>query len=174
MSLTRRHVLVLASGSLIGLSVARLTFGTHTIKMQGTSRGERVWFTPIGLAIAAGTTVRFVNRDPVNSHTATAYHPSLFGRPRRIPEGAEPWDSDFLLPEASFEVTLYRPGVYDFYCIPHEMAGMVGRIVVGLPTDKGWQDAALSAADLPDAALKAFPDVKAILNVGRIDPGHEP
>ena len=28
-------------------------------------------------------------------------------------------------------------GVYDYFCIPHEEAGMVGRIIVGSPTSAG-------------------------------------
>ena len=76
------------------------------IEMRGTARGERIWFSPQGLAVAAGTTIRFINRDPGNSHTATAYHPSLYGRTRRIPAAATPWDSDFLLPGDMFEIKL--------------------------------------------------------------------
>ena len=37
------------------------------------------------------------------------------------------------MPGESFAVELTEPGVYDYYCIPHEHAGMVGRIVVGGP-----------------------------------------
>lgn len=114
--------------------------------------------------------MHFVNRDPVNSHTATAYHPELFDRPARIPDGAAPWNSDFLLPDESFEVTLEVPGVYDYYCLPHEMAGMVGRIVVGRPSDLGWHGVAQDTDDLPEAALRAFPTVEAILDQSRIDP----
>lgn len=174
MTPTRRHVLALVSGSLLSLPAAHRAFAasTQTIEMRGTPRGERVWFDPIGLAVAPGTTIRFVNRDRVNTHTATAYHPKLFGRPRRIPEDARPWDSGFLLPQEGFEVTLRQPGVYDYYCIPHEMAGMVGRIVVGQPNNRGWQNAFGSAGDLPDAAAKAFPDVGDILLKGRIKPEH--
>jgi plastocyanin len=137
--------------------------------MSGTARGEHVWFRPQGLAVAPGTTLRFLNRDAGNSHTATAYHPDIYGRPRRIPEGAEPWDSGFLLPDEDFEVTLEQPGVYDFYCLPHEMAGMVGRIVVGQPGDLGFEGASQEAGDLPEAALTAFPSVEEILAAGRID-----
>lgn len=79
-----------------------------------------------------------------------------------------PWDSGFLLPEESFEVRLDHPGVYDYYCIPHEHAGMVGRIVVGRPGDDGWQGASATSDDLPDVALSGFPDVDAILNAGRV------
>ncbi|MEP1582407.1 MAG: plastocyanin/azurin family copper-binding protein, partial [Marinobacter sp.] len=103
------------------------------IKMQGTPRGERVWFDPKGVAVNPGATITFVNRDPGNSHTVTAYHPEYFDRVRRMPKAAKPFDSGYLLPNQKFSLTLTVPGVYDYYCVPHEMAAMVGRIVVGTP-----------------------------------------
>lgn len=174
---TRRKLIAAGGGALATLTAPRLARAhageTHgndgeLIEMRGTARGERVWFMPLGLAVAPGTRLRFVNRDAGNSHTATTYHPDLFERRRRIPVTAAPWDSGFLLPDESFEVTLEHAGVYDFYCIPHEMAGMVGRIVVGRPGDAGWEGPAEHAGDLPEAALSTLPPVGAILAAGRV------
>jgi len=134
--------------------------------MRGTKRGEHVWFAPYGVAVAPGTILRFVNRDPANAHTATAYHPANLDRPLRIPKGAEPWDSDYLLPGEMFDVRLTVLGVYDYFCQPHEFAGMVGRIVVGSPDTPGWQPASEEGGDIPEAALATFPAVDAILNDG--------
>mgnify|MGYP006377594757 FL=1 len=172
----RRQVLAVGGGGVVALIGPAFVLAgpVEEIRMQGTSRGEHVWFAPVGLAVAAGTTVRFVNLDPGNSHTATCYHPTLFDRPQRIPAGATPWDSDFLLPNDSFEVLLTLPGVYDFYCLPHEHAGMVGRIVVGTPGDAGWQGAATEAGDLSAVALDGFPSVEAILKAGRVMPPGQP
>ena len=136
--------------------------------MRGTARGERIWFSPRGLAVAPGTTLRFVNNDPGNSHTATAYHPANHDRARRIPAAAAPWDSDFLLPGDTFEVTLKVPGVYDYFCIPHEMAAMVGRIVVGRPGDPGWEGPAPATDDILPEALAALPEVGDILTSGHV------
>ena len=141
------------------------------IEMKGRPRGERVAFAPAGLGAAPGATIRFVNRDAGNSHTATAYHPDILDRPRRIPDAAQPWDSGLLLPDEEFEVTLTAAGVYDLYCQPHEHAGMVARIVVGRPDrDPGWQGPAADASDLPEAALAAFPPVDVILGRGAVMP----
>lgn len=137
--------------------------------MQGNTDGSHVWFDPVGLHIEPGQTVRWVNLDPGNSHTATAYHPNNFERPRRIPEGAEPWDSDYLLPDESFSVTLTVEGVYDFYCVPHEHAGMVGRIIVGQPGRSPAASVAAQAAGgdpLPEIALQAFPSIDEIMRCG--------
>lgn len=77
--------------------------------MSGRPDGSRVWFDPFGVLIQPGQTVRWTNLDKANSHTATAYAPANFDHPRRIPDGAAPFDSDYLLPDESFEVTLEVP-----------------------------------------------------------------
>jgi plastocyanin len=172
MRYNRRHVLALGGGGLAALAIpaASCAASLEVIEMRGSPRGEHVWFSPWGLAAAPGTTIRFVNRDPGNSHTATAYHPDILGRQRRIPEAAAPWHSDFLLPDEAFEVTLQAPGVYDYYCVPHEMAAMVGRIVVGTPADAAWTGAAGPSDDLSALALARFPAVEAVMRAGRIAP----
>ena len=171
MRLSRRHLLVLGGGlaTLGPLAGAGKAAGPEGIAMRGPPRGERVWFSPQGLAVAPGAVLRFVNRDPGNSHTATAYHPAVFDRQRRIPAGARPWDSGLLLPDQAFEVTLTLPGVYDYYCQPHEMAAMVGRIVVGRPGDPGWEGMAADSEDLMPEVLAAFPSLDAILASGRTE-----
>ncbi|WP_417727714.1 cupredoxin domain-containing protein [Roseovarius sp.] len=166
----RRELLTVGGGVIATLAFPRVVRATQveTVEMKGTARGEHVWFEPMGLAVASGTTLRFINRDPGNSHTATAYHPHIFDRQRRIPAGAAPWDSDFLLPNESFEVTLTAPGVYDYYCLPHEMAGMVGRIVVGQPATLGWEGPAGDSGDMEPEALAGFPSIEDILARGWI------
>jgi hypothetical protein len=59
--------------------------------------------------------------------------------------------------------------VYDYYCLPHEMAGMVGRIVVGQPGDAGWENVLPGHGDLPEAALAAFPSVEDIIASARVE-----
>ena len=84
--------------------------------------------------------------------------------PSRIPAEAEPWDSDYLLPQDEFSVVLTAPGIYDYYCRPHEMAGMVGRIVVGSAPEEQVPPA---TGDPPaDAAVAAFPPVTRIIAEG--------
>jgi plastocyanin len=96
------------------------------IVMRGNADGSLVWFEPAGVLVRPGQTVRWINKDPGNSHTSTAYHPGNDGRPLRIPNDAQPWDSDYLLPDQSFEAVLNAAGVYDYFCVPHEHAGMSG------------------------------------------------
>jgi plastocyanin len=147
--------------------------GAVEIRMRSDTLGTKVWFDPIGLLIEPGQTVRWVNA--ANVHTSTAYHPANDRHPLRIPEAAEPWDSGYLVePGDRFELTLMVPGVYDYFCAPHEMAGMVGRIIVGQPGGPGalpfdyfeGDPAARDWRAVPKMAQAAFPAIESILNEG--------
>ncbi|MBO6719251.1 MAG: hypothetical protein JJ913_14940 [Rhizobiaceae bacterium] len=157
----------LAAGLLAGNRVGAGA-GPVEIAMRGNADGSRVGFDPVGLHLDPGRTVRWVNLDAGNAHTATAYHPAIMDRPQRVPETAEPWDSDYLFPGEDFSLMLTVPGVYDYYCVPHEHAGMVGRIVVGEPqaTWSGYPDAPADGAALPEVALSGLPSVADILEHG--------
>jgi len=136
------------------------------ITMTGRPDGSKVWFDPLGVLIQPGQMIRWTNNDKGNAHTATAYAPDDYDHPRRIPEGAVAFDSDYLLPGESHEVTLEVPGVYDYYCIPHELSGMVGRIIVAEPGQTGFAD--YPEGDLPAAVLGGFPSIAEILEHGSI------
>jgi len=138
--------------------------------MHGRPDGSHVWFDPIGVHIQPGQSVRWTNLDAGNAHTSTSYHPAKFGRPLRIPNQAAAWDSDYLLPNETFMIQLTEPGVYDYYCQPHEHAGMVGRIIVGQPPqDTGLHlPTGTGDAALPQIALDAFPSIEEILQQGAV------
>jgi plastocyanin len=149
----------------------------EVIEMRSDLAGSRVWFDPIGLYVEPGTTVRWIVRE--NVHTTTAYHPHNEHHSLRIPETAAPWDSGFLVnPGDYFEVTLTVPGVYDYYCAPHEGAGMVGRVVVGKALGPGaesfdyWvgKPGTDDWSAVPEAAREAFPTVARILAERRVHP----
>ena len=136
------------------------------IRMRSDPRGQEVWFDPIGVRIEPGQTVRWIMASPGNPHTTTAYHPSNGNHSLRIPEAAAPWDSGFLFkPGDTFDVTLTVEGVYDYFCLPHEAAGMVGRIVVGRPGGPGAlafdyfvdRPATQAWLPVPEAARATFP-----------------
>jgi plastocyanin len=138
--------------------------------MMSDTLGTTVWFDPIGILVPPGSTVRW--HVHANVHTTAAYHPRNDHHSLRIPEKAEPWDSKFLVnPGDHFSVTLTVPGVYDYFCAPHEAAGMVGRIVVGQPSGPGTRPfdyfrgrpGTEAWVPVPDAAQKAFPSVDAIV-----------
>ena len=72
-------------------------------------------FDPPELTVAAGTTVRFVNRG-ANWHSVAAFDGSF--------------ESGRVEPGSSFTVRLDVPGEYDIICKHHGLRGMVGRITV--------------------------------------------
>ena len=144
--------------------------GFVEIRMRSDETGGRVWFDPVGLYVEPGTTVRWIVE--CNVHTTTAYHPRNDDHPLRIPEAAEPWDSGYLVnPGDAFEQAFEVPGVYDYYCKPHEAAGMVGRIVVGEATGPGARPFDYFREDpnppgwrsVPSAARAVFPETGRIL-----------
>ena len=175
---SRRRVLLAGGLSLSGWALSsspRAAEGVVEVRLQSDMLGTTVGFDPIGLHVAPGTTVRWVVE--ANVHTVTAYHPRNDQHSLRIPPEAEPFDSGFLInPGNAFELRLVSEGVYDYFCLPHEAAGMVGRIIVGrpggpgllpfdyfksLPEGRQWKD-------VPPAAQAAFPSVAAILQAGTV------
>jgi plastocyanin len=171
---SRRSFLTAGGLALASLAVPAVLRAARPveIRMLSTPRGEEAWFDPIGLRIEPGQTVRWIMASPGNPHTTTAYHPKNANHSLRIPEAAAPWDSGFLVtPAATFDVTLTVEGVYDYFCLPHEAAGMVGRIVVGRPGGPGTlpfeyfagRPATQAWISVPEAARAAFPSVSAIV-----------
>jgi plastocyanin len=169
MRVTRRQVLGTGGGLVAVLSLRSRALSADDaveIRMQGRDDGSQVWFDPIGILIKPGQTVRWTNLNSGNSHTTTAYNPANLDRPLRMPKAAKPWDSGYLLPNESFSAAFSQRGVYDYYCIPHEHVGMVGRIIVGGPETRGWIEQAGADGDLPEEALKAFPKIEDIMTRG--------
>jgi len=164
----------LAGVAIIGPASTALA-GTVEIKLVQTPDGK-TYFDPVGVHIAPGDTVRWIQVS--GFHSITAYHPKNDNHELRIPQAAQTWDSDILLGEspkanATFERVFTVPGVYDYFCKPHELAGMVGRIVVGEAGDgpgtkpfgyaphKHWKP-------VPEAARKALPSIAEIVQKGKV------
>ncbi|HET9669595.1 MAG TPA: plastocyanin/azurin family copper-binding protein [Casimicrobiaceae bacterium] len=119
------------------LVAAPASAATFEVSAVMSKDGAQVYFDPVGVRIQPGDTVRWIQVD--GYHSVTAYHPANGDRELRIPEPAEPWDTGMLLAKypakgSTFEHTFAIPGVYDYLYMPHEGAGMVGRIIVGEPT----------------------------------------
>jgi plastocyanin len=106
---------------------------------MGPTEPPFLYFDPTGLQIQSGDIVRFSVMSP--DHSITAFHPGI-GPRRRVPEGAEPFSSPILGPGAAWLYRFEQEGVYDVYCGPHFILGMVMRLVVG----------DLAEADVPEYA----------------------
>jgi plastocyanin len=174
-SAARRLLVACLAGSAVLVAAATAAAATVEVKLVQTPEGK-TYFNPSGIHIAPGDTIRWVQIS--GFHSITAYHPRNDNHELRIPETAEPWDSDILLADypkrgATFEHVFTVQGVYDYFCKPHEMAGMVGRVVVGEPgngpgtkpfgyaPDEHWKP-------VPDVARKALPPVDEIMQKGTV------
>ncbi|MFC4246025.1 plastocyanin/azurin family copper-binding protein [Natribaculum luteum] len=126
----------------LGASAVASTGLTQSATAQETPVVEmgNNYFDPIGLYVEPGATVRF--EIEAGSHSATAY-------PDRIPSDATAFDSG-TISEGSFEQTFETPGTYDYYCIPHESVGMVGRIVVDSPGGPA-EESPIPYGDVPES-----------------------
>jgi plastocyanin len=144
--------------------------GVIEIHMKNDASRVKDWFDPVGLHIMPGQTVRWILDEDV--HATAAFHPKNAMHSLRIPEGATPWDSGLMTTKGRyFDVTLTVEGVYDYFCLPHENDGMVGRIVLGKPSGPGtlpfdyFKGKPGTAGWLPVLAVarKMFPSVQQIM-----------
>jgi plastocyanin len=174
-SAARCFLAACVAGATILAGVGTAAAATVEVKLVQTPAGQ-TYFDPAGIHIAPGDRVRWIQIS--GFHSITAYHPRNDNHELRIPEAAEPWDSDILLADypkrgATFEQAFTVPGVYDYFCKPHEMAGMVGRVVVGEPgSGPGTKPFGYAPGEdwkpIPAVARKAFPPVAEILQKGTV------
>ncbi len=92
---------------------------------------NKLRFVPTEITIKAGDTVEWRNVQSI-PHTVTA-DPKRTANSRNVelPDGAEPFDSGWVMGGQSFRYTFRKPGVYRYVCLPHERAGMLGTVIVG-------------------------------------------
>jgi plastocyanin len=112
---------------------------TVTVEVKGTDADAR--FDPVVVKVKPDEVIQFVVRE--GWHTVTAYHPKN-RRPKRIPSAAKPFDSGLMAEGARWFLTIIHEGVYDYFCLPHEKIGHVGRIIAGSLDD---------AVNYPEAEL---------------------
>jgi plastocyanin len=114
--------------------------GSEFVEATTVKMTDELGYEPKQVKVEAGTTLTFENVGSIG-HTVTAYED-------KIPDGASyfasgGYDSEQAAKDAygneqggnvpkgeSYEVTLETTGTYEYYCIPHEMNGMVGTIKV--------------------------------------------
>jgi len=88
-------------------------------------------FTPAVVWVVSGATVAWEWTS--GSHSVTSYHPDNADHSLRVPSETSAFDSGVESAEATFEHTFETPGVYNYYCTPHEGLGMVGLVIVEGP-----------------------------------------
>ncbi|WIV66755.1 cupredoxin domain-containing protein [Natrialbaceae archaeon AArc-T1-2] len=156
------------------------------VSMETDDAEDTHHFVPHVVHLEEGGAVTWVIDS--GGHDTVAYHPDNAdllptASERRIPETAEPWESELLRTEGeTFELTFEEAGIYDYACTivehghgpergqgpighhpTHEETGMVGRVIVGWPDlDPDAQPALRSPPeDMPHTArreLEGFND----------------
>ncbi len=82
---------------------------------------KRFSFSPAELQVPTGTTVRWINKDPV-VHTSTS--------------DEEVWGSPAIAPGETFSYTFEEEGEYPYHCIPHPF--MKARVIVTTSGDESF------------------------------------
>ncbi|ELY89648.1 cupredoxin domain-containing protein [Natrinema altunense] len=100
---------------------------------------NRTEFTPAVYEVSAGDTVVWKNTSEAD-HTVTAYESGIPDEAEYFASGGyesqaaayEAWEDrgGRLGTRDTFEHTFEVPGTYEYFCIPHEGAEMIGEIVV--------------------------------------------
>ncbi len=87
-------------------------------------------FEPQEITVSVGDRVEWRNTGNI-AHTVTT-DPSKVADPNgvSVPSGVKPWDSGLLGADETFSRTFKKPGTYQYVCIPHEGARMVGTVIV--------------------------------------------
>ncbi len=87
-------------------------------------------YAPARMTVKVGDTVTWRNLDRM-IHTMTCDPAkSRDGAGAKLPAGAAPWDSGDIEGGEYWRRTFDVPGEYIYFCIPHELAGMVATLTV--------------------------------------------
>lgn len=108
---------------------------TSTVEMN-----DELAYAPKRVQVEAGTTVTFENVGSIG-HTVTAYEDEIpddaeyfasgdFDSQEAASEGYTDGQEGNVPADESYEHTFETTGTYEYYCIPHEMNGMVGSVKV--------------------------------------------
>lgn len=88
------------------------------------------FYAPGKVSIKAGESVQWVNDGQTVHSVSTAAVNAQNRKDTSMPKGAVAFDSGFIPPGGDYSYTFTVPGIYRYFCLPHEKAGMVGVIVV--------------------------------------------
>lgn len=131
-------------GFVTGSTTGRALTTTDTLIVEVKGTGSDARFEPAVIKIDMGNIIQFIVREGI--HTVTAYHPDN-RRSLRMPKQATSFDSGLLRPGDSWNLEIKKEGVYDFFCLPHERMGHVGRIIAG------------NITSMPDYPTKRIPRI---------------
>jgi plastocyanin len=98
------------------------------IRMEDTPLGGI--YEPATLTVRAGTTVQWTNEGQQIHDATDRRDAALRASDVAYPSGAEPFDSGPMRLGQTYSYTFMVPGTYKYICIPHEIGGMTGEVIV--------------------------------------------
>jgi plastocyanin len=113
---------------------------TKIVKMSD----DMPMYQPDSIIIRAGETVEWVNTGDV-SHSVVD-DPTKANKPDDVtlPADVPTFSSGNVLPGGKYRHTFLTPGTYRYFCMSHEVDGMIGEVIVQpLPADEAARDASL-------------------------------
>ena len=135
--LRRAGLAAVATGSLAGCTTGADGGGGGGGDGDNTVDMSDIAFSPKKLRVPAGTTVTWANGKI--GHSVTAYEEKIPDEAAYFASGgfdgeaaarkAYPSKGN-IPPGESYQHTFEAPGTYEYFCIPHESAGMVGTVEV--------------------------------------------
>ncbi|WP_251331084.1 cupredoxin domain-containing protein [Haloplanus pelagicus] len=135
----RRRRLLAALGTGLAVGTAGCTAGGTVDGVDGDVGMTAQAFEPTTITVATGEEVVWYNNS-ARAHSVTAYDDGIPSAGEFFATGGyestaaarEAWDgmSGAITSGETFSHTFDVPGRYNYFCIPHERAGMVGQVVV--------------------------------------------
>jgi len=120
--------LVAAAAAAMGAMTSNPASASSIVRIVRMTDGLQ--FRPARLTVPRGTRVVWKNSGTV-AHTITTIRSKAGTKAHAaVPRGVKVWNSGFVAGGGVYARTLRTPGVYRYFCIPHEGAGMIGTIIV--------------------------------------------
>jgi plastocyanin len=118
------------SGARAETEAAPRAAGAEAGRAAEVTMSNRLTFEPRTIRVKVGETVVWRNTSDV-VHTVTADPARAANRANvALPTGGPTFNSGDMAPGATFRHTFTVAGEYKYICIPHELAGMLGTVVV--------------------------------------------
>jgi plastocyanin len=127
----RRRALLIAGLAVViaGAAFARWKAAQPVVIQMGDAPAGG-YFDPAHVTIAVGTAVRWTNVGDQPHDATNNPARAMRAEDASYPAGATPFDSGMLAPGQSFTYTFAIPGTYKYVCLPHELGGMTGEVIV--------------------------------------------
>jgi plastocyanin len=126
------RVAIVVGAAAVAAALALLPDPAHAASTEVVIKmsDKQPYYTPEKVTIKAGETIEWINDGDTIHSVSTEAGNAQNPKDVSLPAGAQPFDSGFVAPGGKYDYTFRVPGTYHYFCLPHEMAGMVGTVVV--------------------------------------------